>query len=345
MRVTAVTVALIWWVVSLASVPLAAQDWDESFMLDEVLLRKCDDPSGRGNVAVPKPMLILETDEKGSRAIVRAGVHAGKKNLINVELSRPVTSGGTTLATLDGLSDSTTLELNATWVLWDPAAYAPAMRAAWGDAPPDMAVLAAKPKLRRSDARTAARWVESYDRAYDAAMRALQGRHPIYLNVNASASRNDFAFVDSSTLRGRSQSRTDRTFGASIGTMMKGKYYAELSYSDSSEFSAGRTATLCDPFGNTGVVECRKLVVEPPQEGDSANATFELRRLFRTSLGFAARVSRDFEANVTEVDVPIYFLQKMGDSMMELNGGIGVSWRSDTEDYSVRVFVGPALRL
>jgi hypothetical protein len=322
----------------LAGSSLLAQA-NESFLLEEVLLRKCQGAALEGNVAVRKPTLVLEADESGSRATASAGYVTPNKRLVaRLALSRPITSQETTLATLDGLADSSSAELSVTWLAWDLATYANEM-GSWGADLPDRPLrMGASTPSEDSD------WIERYERAVEEAEKGLVDKHPVYVNLRAKAGRRDFDFLDSSTARTLTESHTDTTLTGSVGTLMEGKYYVELSYAAGRTFAPGRTATLCDPFGTTGVVECRDRVVAPPGEIDSSSAAFELRRLFRT-VGFAARVRRDFERDLTVVDVPLYFLQRMGATSMELNGGIAASWRSDTEDFALRVFVGPALAI
>lgn len=54
-------------------------------------------------------------------------------------------------------------------------------------------------------------------------------------------------------------------------------------------------------------------------------------------LGFALSVTRDFEAKVTGVDLPFYFV---ADKDGKLTAGVKAGWRSDTNKGSLGVFVG-----
>ena len=80
----------------------------------------------------------------------------------------------------------------------------------------------------------------------------------------------------------------------------------------------------------------------PPKSQTMETLEFEIRRLFG-SFGGGAHLTRDLQANITTVEIPFYFLSKMGSSDMELNGGVAVRWQSDTKKFSIVAFIGPAL--
>jgi hypothetical protein len=360
------------------------EDWASYFILEEVLLRGADDPNLDSARAIPQPKLILESTEEGKTKVkARVGVEIQKRLLVDLQVESPRTSeesGETTLASLDGFSDSSTAELGFTWMSKDPVAYATDMMA--------MMESMSREEVRRVATEECARETKTEDKAnertdcidkktleakmdenrrfktyadpsispspmkelgpelYQKAMKAsreaLKNQHPLFLSARVRAGRNDFSFVNPSTLKALDETHTDRKLTAELGTYLQGMFYTSLSYSRSTAFSDGQMKDLCVPFGNTGTLECRKLTVEPPKRKDAEALKFELRWLF-DNVGFATRVHRDLEDNVTAIELPLYFLQKLGTSEMELNGGVAVKWRSDTKDYAVTAFIGPAL--
>lgn len=326
------------------------QEASSYFMLEEVLLRRSDDPTLGSALALPQPKLILETTEDGNtRVKARVGVEVRKKFILNLEVASPKDrSGQTTLADLDGLSNESTAEVGLSWILWNPQADAykdmlpvdpedagteSPMRA-YGD--PEIGVMS-RPSA------VSAFGPEGYRAALRKSQDILKSqRSPIFLTVRAKTGQEEFRFVDASTLASGKESHNGQQLTGSVGAYLHSGFYSSLSYRRGTAFAAGRTANLCSPFGSTGALECRDLVVGPPTKKTSEALEFEIRRLFG-SLGLAARLSRDLKNDITEVELPIYFLQKMGTSEMELNGGIAIKWRSDTEDYSISAFIGPAL--
>lgn len=318
------------------------------FFLEEVLQRSCDDPTLRSTIALPQPKLILETTDDGqTRVKARVGLEIQKEFVLNLEVASPRNpSGETTLASLDGLSNGTTAELALSWFLvpwkdYKEAALKTAEIAA-GEVSADREWRVgdySNPVMSRPSP-LAALGPVAYKKVMESWQKEMKKLIPV-LTVQANAEQKEFQFVSGSTLALRKEAHTDYQLTASLGGYFRGAY-GSVNYRRGNEFKAGRTAELCSPFGSTGLQECRDFVVAPPKKGTAEFLEFEIRRLFGT-FGVAAQLTRDLEANVTAVEIPIYFLQKLGASEMELNGGVAVKWRSDTDDYSLSVFIGPAL--
>ncbi|HKI00710.1 MAG TPA: hypothetical protein VKK31_01900 [Thermoanaerobaculia bacterium] len=358
-------------------------DWASYFVLEEVLLRGSNDADLGAKRANPQPTLILEASEgKDTQVKARIGVEMGKQFILALKVESPKKSEETTLASLDGLTDSSTAELDLTWMTVDPTKYADdmlknmaknvarKMKAGWekerelaatqGEEKPAMTPeeesilirqevnsmearfkLYAENPMSRSAAMEALS-PELYREAMVEARNAIAGKAPFFLTASAKAGPNEFRFVDSVTLEPGKENHTSRKLSAEVGTYLVGRYYLSLSYGQGKTFSAGRTAEICVPFGKNRALECGKFTVGSPKEKDTEDLAFEFRRLFK-NIGFAARFKRDLENDVTGVELPIYFLQKLGSSEMELNGGVAIKWRSDTKDYAVSAFIGPAL--
>src|SRR5436305_8852773 len=90
--------------------------WDY-FYLEEVLQRSCDDPTLRSAIALPQPKLTLETSAEGTTKVkARVGVEVKKKLVFSLEVTSPISSSGeTTLADLNGLSNGSTADLAFSW--------------------------------------------------------------------------------------------------------------------------------------------------------------------------------------------------------------------------------------
>ena len=317
------------------------EDWTSYFILNEVLMRRSDDPVLRSPLALPQPKLILEATSGGTQAKARVGWKFGKNRVLDFQVESPKTSEETALATLDGLSDSGTAGLGFTWIFWNPSASAQKMLTGKSANTWEPTILANStlPDSRRST--MAALVQKGYQEAVEDAQWALKEKTPVFLTVSAKGGKNDFRFVDSSTLQSNKESHIARQFDAAVGMYLKGSTYSSLSYSRGTAFKAGPAKDLCTPFGSTSALECRKVTVGPPKEAKTEALEFEVRRLFKT-FGISARLTRDLEENVTGVEVPVYFLRKVG-ADMDFNGGIAAKWRSDTHDLVLSLFVGPTL--
>lgn len=345
------------------------QDWENEassyFVLEEVLMRGSDDPTLRSPLAVPQPKLILETTKDGKTVIkARIGMEMQKKYILDLQVASPTNqSGDTTLATLDGLSNGTSAEVGFSRVIWregearsmlnnvlesddarqgNDARESNDVREGDDADEPSLMELYSRPELSTRPSAVAVLGSTHYKSAVKASRDHLKSYTPFFLTARAKVGQQEFHFVDEETLRPGDQTHSGHELTASVGAYLRGRFYTSLSYRGGREFAAGRKANLCSPFEGTNSLECRDLVVGMPKERKTEDLEFEVRRLFGT-LGFAARLSRDLQEKVTFVEVPIYFLQKLGASEMEMNGGVAIKWQSDTDDYSLSVFIGPAL--
>ena len=169
---------------------------------------------------------------------------------------------------------------------------------------------------------------------------------PVY-TIRLNADQKDFDFVVPSAgppagLKKTSESHTNYKATASVGAYFWGTVYSSLNYSRGTEFQAGSKKDFCAPAGLAGVLQCETLTIAPPRRERTEILEFEARGL-AGDFGFGGHVTHDLRSNVTIVEVPVYLLQKLGTSKMELNLGARARWRSDTKDYSLSVFIGPAL--
>lgn len=334
-----------------------SEPWSK-FVLDEALLRTSDDPSLKSALALPQPKLTLTlTDDGKTQVKARIGLEMTSTLIGSLEVESPKSgSGDTTLANLDGLSKGTRAKLSLSWFPQSPPAFSPqeiqevlgeaAQKAGIGDNPTNTKLIKAYAESNAWGPSPVAVMggLEMYKAVVSQCQQRLGKKDwfiPI-LTVNATAAQKQFHFVAPTTLKKGDESHKDWQLTASTGAYLGGKAYAALTYNQGKAFAAGRTANICAPFGQTSALECGDVNLGAPAKQTTKSLEFEIRRLFG-SLGTGARLTRDLQANITFVEVPIYVQQKMGATDMELNGGISLKWRSDTKTYSVVAFIGPAL--
>ena len=354
----------------LAQAPVSAEDEEKKekdawsyFFFEEMLQRSCDDPALRSAIALPQPKLILETTDDGKTQVTaRAGVEIKKTFVFNVEVKSPRNpSGETTLVDLNGLSAGSSAKLALSWFGWDTKKDYKAIFARMFQSRGEIAGSSLEdpgtgwrmtdyvnPAISRPSAvaMLGQQRTKEMAEAYQKWMRQSDKFIPV-LTIDANAEQKEFQFFTPSAgppagLKKTSESHMNHQFTASAGAYLWGRVYSALNYRRGTRFVDGMTKEFCAPSGPASVLNCTTLIVAPPNKRKPEALEFEARSLFG-SFGVAAHLTRDLEANVTAVEVPIYFLQKMGSTSMELNGGVAVRWRSDTKDYSLSVFVGPAL--
>ena len=355
-----------------------AKAWSQ-FFFEEVLQRSCDDPTMESAIALPQPKLILHATDEGKGEInVRAGLE-WKKVVTSLEVKSPRKSSDetTTLASLEGLSRGTTLDAKVSWFRWDPPDI-DKMKGQWaGKNLPDPSAKCTEDAhecadremqkavnhsmdtgwrmedfLRPSLSRPSARAIlgsTRYDEAaaaYRAWMRAYNKMVPVF-TVNGHAEQKDSDFFVPSAgppagLKQTSESHTNYKVTGSVGAYLWGTFYSSLNYSRGTEFKDGKMKDFCTAAPITGILSCQSLTIAPPKQERAEKLEFEARGL-AGPVGFSAHVTRDLQANVTMVDVPVYLLQNLSTSKMELNLGVRLHWQSDTRKYAVSVFIGPAL--
>jgi hypothetical protein len=352
----------------------AADPWSY-FFFEEMLQRSCDDPTLRSAIALPQPKLILETSDEGTTKVkARVGVEIKDKFVFNVEVTSPRNPSGetTTLADLNGLSGGSTARFALSWFGYHPENYTPeglrnvkdetdkkrpSSESDSGEevvkkieewVPSNRMAAYSKPAISRPSAVAMFGQQGAADLAeeYQEWMKRHDKFIPV-LTIDANAEQKEFKFFTPAVgppegLKKTSKSHMNHAFTASAGAYLWGRVYSALNYRRGTKFVDGMTKEFCSPSGPARVLDCTTLVVAHPKREKPEALELEVRSLFG-SFGVAAHLTRDLEANVTAVEVPIYFLQKMGASKMELNGGAKVRWQSDTRDYAVSVFIGPAL--
>jgi hypothetical protein len=108
------------------------------------------------------------------------------------------------------------------------------------------------------------------------------------------------------------------------------------------EAASGPTE-LCQPLDGTAALTCDTAILGAPSRRTLNLLDVEWRRFFpRGNIAINPSIAHDFSEEVTAIDVPFYFLSL---STGGLAGGARASWRSDTKEFAVGVFVGTALGL
>ena len=101
-------------------------------------------------------------------------------------------------------------------------------------------------------------------------------------------------------------------------------------------FKEGDNGAVCPVPTPLGSTVCATGAINAPKEITKKLLTLEVRGRL-DELGLSLSVTRDFEAKVTGVDLPIYFV---ADKDGKLTAGVKAGWRSDTKKGSLGVFVG-----
>lgn len=291
---------------------------------------------------------------KGSTTISSSG-HSGKDGIFtgsywvgSLTASAPInkSTDTTSLATLDGLANATTLELSFSNLrasgLINPAddpqhlAFAAAicsrMQAAYTEK---------HPKETPQSCNTTN--VETYDPADAADFRGLffaKNTWRLIWGADAKVGYQDFKFFDTNTLQSKDSSKipwSSRIFLAvsppyAQHTLITFTAQYQNAYQDS------KTQTLCPTAtGQGSFLHCASGPIGTPEASSHDIVSLEVRQAVVRSFGFSVTNSYDVKKHVFGLDLPLYFFPGGSGG---LTGGLDIGWRNDTHKLSVGLFVG-----
>lgn len=106
-------------------------------------------------------------------------------------------------------------------------------------------------------------------------------------------------------------------------------------------FKESESSIRC-PTAGGAVVQCVEGAFAAPSDKLGTALTLEGRMLFRTNVGAALSIARDFGQKTTGVELPVYWLS---DGSGGLTGGIKFNWESGQRKTAASVFVGAPFTL
>lgn len=175
---------------------------------------------------------------------------------------------------------------------------------------------------------------------------AHSGDAPAILSIRGSAGRDEFKYVDRDSLESGSRTATSWAVALGAGRYRPGIGYVAVEFGRQRQFRTEPPAELCHTAASTtasGTLVCRTAVIGPPAGRTLDIGRVEWRHFFAGG-GVAVNpsLSHDFREGASSIDLPFYCLTL---SSGALSGGARASWRSDTQQVTVAIFVGTALRL
>jgi hypothetical protein len=171
---------------------------------------------------------------------------------------------------------------------------------------------------------------------------AHSGDSPLVATVRATGGREAFKYLDVATLATASGAHTNWAAALGAGRYSPGIGYVSLEWEHQRRFQAAAPVEICRA-SSPDLLQCRTAVAGPPAAWNLDIGTMSWRYFFPG--GRAAinpSFARDFTRRVSSADLPVYFLASPSAA---LAGGARATWRSDTHDLIVAIFVGAALGL
>lgn len=182
----------------------------------------------------------------------------------------------------------------------------------------------------------------SYARYIDSIWRNPPGSEEVldtsryFFGGSATIGREDFDYVDFDAFDDASENEEPWSvtafFGGDVGSWT---ITAEVKLEES--FEDQDSITRCRSIMDSMDLDCMTGSPGPPTEKDSRQASVEFRKLLPGGIGLAPTITRDFEKDVTAVNVPVFLWQDP--SSGQLTGGIRAGWRDDTDNFEVGLFI------
>lgn len=326
----------------LATAPLYAQESDKTTSLpdatEETFEQLTSNPSLEDTLAAKNSGGVsLEAGTADGQARIRI---AGKR--WNLTLGSPVNEDGPTdLASLDGLANGINLAFGWSW------ARPPARFVSSGEKLFDKAIKLCQ-REGLDDQHCTSGDLEGAGKL--AAQRefefVLLGDTPFQTgSFEAKVGRQRAEFFDATSGDATDETNIGWNVGFSYGlhfrrSLAYGKVSYETAYDDQKKVQKCSSTDL-----PAGLERCKSLPFDAPQRVESPKATLGWR-FFLRSIAFDPKIHRNFETDVTGVELPIYFMNG-GDK--KFTGGVRLGWRSKVDEgqdkFSAAVFISAPLDL
>lgn len=261
--------------------------------------------------------------------------------LFDTVLQGPISTASTRgdLANLDGLVGTATVDIGVTWNLWHPTADATEQRSVCVDYMSTLSI-----EEQASFVCTFLTLPErgGYRDRFDA---AVDYGTPILLGGRFRTGRQNFQYLEPGTLTEQEDAKTNRSVRGYAGGLFDFGYLG-VNHRYEVSHKAGNETEVCTPLGTGGALSCSDVVLGAPTERRANITQIELRHFVGENIGLNPRFNYKYaqgaEESVASVEFLVYFLQ---DRSNGLNGGLNLGWRSDTDAFTITLFVGSAFGL
>ena len=119
------------------------------------------------------------------------------------------------------------------------------------------------------------------------------------------------------------------------------RFYIGVNYMYEISHRAGEEVTVCEPFNAIpNGSRCKNEPFGPPNEFKSHLSQAELRWYISDSFAVNPRVTYSSAEEATGFEFPLYFIKSEDNDDPSLTGGVSIGWRTDQDRPILSVFVG-----
>lgn len=268
---------------------------------------------------------------------------------MSLTVEAPIAKKGktTTLGSLDGLKDATTVELKLTRVVVHGIVTDHAAQKAFCRTVLTERYLAKDKKNKAEDVECKADFAKPHLGTDDfrrfKKLGFSEDAYMLSMGLAGKGGYQDFEYFDGSDLSKQTVRKSPWSAGAFVSyASIWSDFLLLASFKAQDAYKDADSKTLCPGTASTGPIECISGPIGLPNLERKHLLTLEGRKYVSKGLAFALALTRDFKNKVSGVQLPVYFI---GDGEGGLTGGVRLDWSSDNHKTTVGVFVGQAFKL
>ncbi len=173
---------------------------------------------------------------------------------------------------------------------------------------------------------------------------------PKFLSLKVSASNKVFKVAkeetidNTPTLTEDKISKENYSGTASFGVLYRGFYYGANAIFERL-YKGSPVTQICRPIPGKPGEACSNLALQGPTPANQDLFQAELRKFFSPHLGINLKASYERREAIKGYQFLLYFLRNEDKEKGGLNGGLDFGYRSDTNDFTIRAFIGTALKI
>lgn len=166
-------------------------------------------------------------------------------------------------------------------------------------------------------------------------------RRPMVYHASVRAAYDEHEFLEETSLEGESRRLVPFTLNATLGRFW-GATLLTINGRYERRFGDGDEIEVCTPVGVGTAERCTTARLGEPRSSSGSVITGQARRFLSASTAVNARAAYRLDDQAWSVEAPFYFIP---DADGTLIAGIVPGWSSESDEFTVRLFVGQAFGL
>jgi hypothetical protein len=172
--------------------------------------------------------------------------------------------------------------------------------------------------------------------------------HVASWGLSAKGGYKDYTYYQPDTLKKNTDTKNPwsvsafYTLGPYIHADTPRVYTATINLQSAYKDATSNTLCLATPPGTGNYLTCANGPIGQPKKKVTEIVNLEARTKVSGNVGVSLTVSHDIGNNINGIQIPIYFIPSAKDGP---TGGVSIGWTSDTHTTTVGVFVGQAFSL